>query len=363
MIDILISGFFGFHNSGDDAILFAMLEQFYSLNKNLRITVLSKNPSVTEEVYKVSSIYRFNIFKIIATMKKTRLFISGGGSLIQDVTSTRSLIYYLGLIMLAKLCGAKVMLYANGIGPVNLPFNKFLTNYVLNNVDLITLRDELSLNDLKKIGVTKPKIVVTADPAILLNHTEINDCSNLSDCIKKIDFDKPIICFSVRKWGKYTENCIKIIAKTADYIAEKYNAQTLLMPLHMSEDLDICKKIGSLMTNPFIIQDKLCPVKKLLGLIRKTDLLIGMRLHSLIYAASMEVPVVGIVYDTKVEGFLKLINQNYFISIENLNYNDFINIIEKVLDNKVKIQNELIGKMNELRENAKQNTMLAMELL
>ena len=88
---------------------------------------------------------------VIRAMRSCNLFISGG-SLLQDITSTRSLLYYLALMKIALIFNKPVMVYANGIGPINRKLNKILTRSILNRVDYITLRDQdskLFLDQLK----------------------------------------------------------------------------------------------------------------------------------------------------------------------------------------------------------------------
>ena len=103
----------------------------------------------------------------------------GGGTLIQENTSTRSLIYYLGMIWMAKKTGLKVMLYANGIEPINKYINKRLTKVILNKVDMITLREEASKKELQKLGINKPQTIVTADPAFTIEPCIVNEVENI----------------------------------------------------------------------------------------------------------------------------------------------------------------------------------------
>ena len=95
MKKVLLSGYYGFDNSGDDAILKAIIKDLKENESSIDIVVLSKNPEKTREVYKVKAVDRFNLLEVYRAMKATDLFISGGGSLLQDVTSSRSLWYYL----------------------------------------------------------------------------------------------------------------------------------------------------------------------------------------------------------------------------------------------------------------------------
>lgn len=128
---ILVSGYYGFANSGDDALLGAIIQNMREYDPDMEITVLSKNPAETRALYGVESINRYNMFQIMSRMKKAKLLISGGGSLLQDRTSSKSLYYYLTIIRLAQTLGTKVMLYANGIGPLTREKNIKKTMQVL----------------------------------------------------------------------------------------------------------------------------------------------------------------------------------------------------------------------------------------
>ena len=101
--DVMISGYYGFHNSGDDSILKAMVDSLRSARPGIRILAMSNDPAETKAVYGIDAIHRFDLLGICRYLRKTRLLISGGGSLIQDVTSDKSLAYYLGIIFLG-LC-------------------------------------------------------------------------------------------------------------------------------------------------------------------------------------------------------------------------------------------------------------------
>ena len=113
---ILISGYYGFDNSGDDAILKAIVKDLKENNSSIEITAFSNNPTFTEKIYDINAVNRFGIRDVFRAIKNCDLFISGGGSLLQDVTSTRSLLYYIALMKIAKLFNKPVMVYALFIG-------------------------------------------------------------------------------------------------------------------------------------------------------------------------------------------------------------------------------------------------------
>ena len=115
---VIISGAHGMGNIGDEAALSGILSDLRSLDPSMPICVLSRSPKQSSATHSVKSIHSFNIPAIYRALSSCSLFISGGGTLIQDGTSTKSLLYYLAIIRLAKFFGLKTMLYANGIGPI-----------------------------------------------------------------------------------------------------------------------------------------------------------------------------------------------------------------------------------------------------
>ena len=273
MYDVMISGYYGFRNSGDDAILTAILDNLHMYKKDIKVIVLSKNPKETSETHNVKSINRFNVFKVISAMRKSKLFINGGGSLIQDITSTRSLFYYLGTIWLASKLGLKVMIYANGIGPVRRKINKKLTGKIINDVDIITLREETSKEELKELGITKPKVLVTADPALTIEPANDNIVSKIL-YNEEIDITMPLVGFSIRNW-EGSEKYIQIIADTADYMIERYNVAPVFIPMHYPKDIDIINRIIPKMKyKAFAIKNKYT-ASEIIGIIKKWNCLSG----------------------------------------------------------------------------------------
>lgn len=360
--NILLSGYYGFDNSGDDAILKAIVKDIKEKKEDIDITVLSNNPQSTKMIYKVGAVNRFKLKEVLKAIKSTSLLISGGGSLLQDVTSTRSLWYYLMLMYVSKLYRKKIMVYANGIGPINKKFNRYLAKIILNRVNLITLRDEDSKNYLKNMGVKNKNILVTADPVFTLDpSTEDRIREIFTD--ERIPLDKNYIGISIRKW-KNSENLVKVIPKVIDYVLEKYDTNIILIPMHHPDDLEISSRVQEKVQgdNCYILKNKYS-VEDIMGVINKLHLIVAMRLHSLIYAATQEVPMVGIVYDPKVEGILKSFDINYMSHIEDLRFEDLIYNIDRVWENKEDIRNSLQKQDEKFKQKALLNVTMALELL
>lgn len=358
---IVISGYYGFNNSGDDAILKAIVNDFKKANSKINIIALSKDPINTERNYKIKAVDRFNFIKVIKSLLKCDVFLSGGGSLLQDITSTRSLLYYLSLIYLAKLFKKPVMVYANGIGPINRKINRYLTKSILNKVDLITLRDNNSEKTVKELGVNNKNVFVTADPVFTLEPTEKEKINKLLKD-ENIPTDKHLIGFSVRDWKK-SKNIIEVISKTIDYININYDLNVLLIPMHYPEDLEISKIIKeNCETEVFILNNKYS-VEDIMGVISKLDIIVAMRLHSLIYAATQAIPMVGLVYDPKVEGFLDSIGQDMKCSIEDLDIINLCKTIDKAILKREESKNSLIDIKNKFINKSRENIKMALSLI
>ncbi|MBR6916279.1 MAG: polysaccharide pyruvyl transferase family protein, partial [Clostridia bacterium] len=131
MADILISGYYGFSNIGDDAILRTVIEHTRATIPDSRITVLSNSPEETAEKYGVEAQPRMRFFRIIKAVRSSDIVISGGGSLLQDVTSRISILYYLFIIILAAIFKKRIFVYSQGIGPIRRRFNRKLTAFAL----------------------------------------------------------------------------------------------------------------------------------------------------------------------------------------------------------------------------------------
>lgn len=362
MDGILISGYYGFKNSGDDALLLSIINDLRKHKKEIEIVVLSSNPKETNRIYGVKSINRLNLFKIIPTMFKAKMLISGGGTLIQDGTSTKSLLYYLSIIRMAKFFKLKIMLYSNGIGPLNHKTNRKLTKKVLNKVDMITLRDAVSQTELKKIGVTKPQIHLTADPAF--THTPSDDDIGRGILESEgTDMSKKLLCISVRKWKTAGEQFEKDIANAIDYAVEKYDLYPVFLPMQLKNDYEIsCSIKARMKSDASIIKDDQT-TGDILSIIKQTHLCIGMRLHTLIYAASQSVPLIGLVYDPKVSGFMDYMHQSKYIDVECINKESLIQLIDDTIKSYDEIKSDLSKNTEKLKLKAEENAKYAIELL
>jgi len=305
MKHLVLSGYYGFGNAGDEAILCSIIdllrEAAREAGEELRFTVLSADPAATSDRLNVQAVGRTDLRRIIGAMRRADAFLSGGGGLLQDVTGYRlSVVYYLGLVLLARLLGLPAILYAQGIGPLTRPFNRLLVRLLVNRATFVSVRDEGSLRELQQLGVTRPPVTVTADPVFALAAAA---SPKVDAVLGKLAPGVVRIGISVRPWppgGRYLAE----IAAAADRLAGEMPAQLVLIPMYPSKDLPACRELaGLLRAEPVILEDELCP-QELLAVFEHLDLVLAMRLHALVFAAKAGLPMVGIGYDPKVEALL-----------------------------------------------------------
>jgi len=359
MSNVVISGYYGFANAGDEAMLAAIIKALHSKDRSLELTVISGNPETTKKVHKVSSIHRFSPLEIFTAMRKADLLISGGGSLLQDVTSKRSLLYYLAILTMGMVLRKKVMLYAQGIGPIKSSFMRRLTKYVCSSVDIITVRDRDSLYELRRIGVPDSKVHLTADAVMTLSQEPKEFGRKLLDKFY-VPQNKMLIAIAVRKWRE-DDSYLLEIAKAADRLIDDRNAHIVLLPLQYPLDVEACRRVQQMMVNKLesTVLAADCDTEEFLSLIGNFNLLIGMRLHALIFSAVMGVPFVAVSYDPKIDGFVKDVNGVSAGRVVDLQADNIINCVRKALFHKDANK----SKMEELREKAMINAEQAFKLL
>ncbi len=156
-LKVVISGYFGFDNAGDEAILEAMLAELRALRPDVRPVVLSGDPPATEARFDVEAVPRLSVPAVLRALRGASLFISGGGSLLQDATGWGSVPYYAGLMRLAGHMGVPVFVYAQGIGPLRRRPLRALAQRALVAAAEITVRDRQSYETLRKMGVPEDK--------------------------------------------------------------------------------------------------------------------------------------------------------------------------------------------------------------
>lgn len=357
---ILVSGYYGHGNNSDNAMLTSIIGDIKSVCEKADITIISGTPQETKKAFDIKALHKYNIFSIILSLFKCDLLILGGGTLIQDVTSTKSLLYYLGIIRVAKLLRKKVMLYANGFDSLTSFKNSEKTRDVLNEVDTITLRDEKSLKELESIGVTQPEIMVTADPAFLLipddHGSEILNHYGITP-------DKSLLGIAVRKTKKNPPDFAEKIAGFCDYAAEKYGLFPVFLPMEKRSDYSLCVSIKNKMHSRSVVVGTNYKLSSVLSIIRQMHICVGTGIYSHIYSAISNVPMIGI-YDSKDWGLWEYMHgDEYLVNIEEFSENNLKEHLDNISADYDSIKSNLKFNVRILRGKAKENRELMEKLI
>ena len=323
MYKILISGYYGFNNIGDESILRTVIDNLREKLPDVDITVLSQNPGLTAEKYGVKAMRRMNISDIFCSVRGCDLLLSGGGSLLQDATSRKSILYYLAILALAQLLGKRTFIYSQGIGPITGRVNCRLTALVLRRTDGIVVRDEESRCRLQAIGVPEGLIHVTADPVIRVKKPDPAQGLALLEregCPRRPG--RLTVGWAV-KARKPDKHLLQEVEKCILWLREAYGADSVLIPFYHKEDVGVCAGVAERLGGQAGCLREKYLSEETLSIIGCMDVLVGVRLHSLIYAAVMGVPMVGISYDPKVESFLSSIQQPTPFTVEDFTLEGF----------------------------------------
>ena len=314
---VVICGAYGRGNAGDDAILEAILQEMALIDPDMPATVLSKEPKSTRLAYRVRSVSRTNMFAWHSAMRHAKLYINGGGSLIQDVTSRRSLWFYLLNIAVAKRCGCKVQMYGCGIGPVTRENHRRLAARVLNRyVDVITLREPDSREELRAMGVTKPEILLTADPALTLRKAEDDQIDSVL-LRAGIPPQGRYLCFALRQWRGFEEKA-PLFGAAACYAYKTYGLIPVFTAVEKHLDPAAARLAAQGLDIPHYFLDDAGGAGTIIGALSRMEAVVSMRLHALIFAAGQGIPLAGVVYDPKVSAFLRYTGQDNFTNLEDL---------------------------------------------
>ena len=358
---VVICGAYGRGNAGDDAILEAILQEMRSIDPDMPITVLTKDPKATRLTYRVRTAGRMDVLTWKKAMRHAGLYINGGGSLIQDVTSRRSLWFYLHNIQAAHKAGCKVQMYGCGIGPVLREQHRKLAASVLNaSVDVITLREPDSLKELQSMGVTKPEILLTADPALTLPAASEDEIDSVL-LRAGIPPHGKYLCFALRNWKGF-EDKAPLFAQAAKYAYETYS----LMPVFAAVEKHLDPVAGRLaaagLDIPHYFLDDAGSAGTIIGALSRMQAVVSMRLHALIFAAGQGIPLAGVVYDPKVSAFLRYIGQENFLDLDALTADALKAMIDRMVSSPISPE-EQAAAVQKLRQIEQVNVDTARRLL
>ncbi len=300
---IVVSGYHGMGNTGDEAVLEAFLQGTRRLLPDASVTVLSGDPEATTRAYGVHAVPRTHLPSIVRALRGADLLVSGGGSLLQDVTGRLTVPYYTGVMGIARALRVPVAVYAQGLGPLNTGFARFLVKTALKGAKVVSLRDAESVELLRELGVVRPDVSLVADPAFALAPKD-------SPVARRIETLEGVVMFALRPWD-VGRDITDEYAQCARRIRVELGAEVVFAAFQPSADLALADAMAGrsgATAVPFVMTPG-----QALGVVGAAQLVVGMRLHSLIFAASAGVPAVAIEYDPKVRALCERVGTRHLL--------------------------------------------------
>lgn len=286
---VLLSGYYGKGNGGDEALLATLLQM---LPLDVTPVVLSGNPEETHRHYGVECYNRMAFFSVFKALRSCDAFIWGGGSLMQDATSTISPFYYGGLMALAQVMGLKTVAWGQGIGPLLRSQTRFLAQRNFAGCTQVSVRDVASSRLLSDWSIAH---ILAPDPVWALESKPVPEL---------VDLPKPRIAVTLRNHPQLTENRLTNLIQALVNLQKETQAFILLLPFQKSEDLGIAEKIHTQLKD---VSRVICSEDPqiLKGVFRGVEMSIGMRLHSLIMGAGEGSRCFALSYDPKVNHLME----------------------------------------------------------
>lgn len=357
--DILFCGYYGFGNMGDDSLLRAIIGNLRTIDPDLRMTVMSKKPKETARIYGTRAVNRFSPLAMIRAMRSAKVLIFGGGNLLQDGSSARSLLYYTWVLKTAKRCGCRIMVYANGIGPLHLEKSRRAAEEALSLADIITLREHDSMRECEALGVRCERIRLTADPAFTLPEADASWVSGI--CAKhNIAADKRYYVVALREWKHDCDARKAAMARICDRLYREYGLIPVFLPMHDPLDRDINLEVQALCTCETVFMTGLGG-GEMLGILRRMEFVAAMRLHMLIYSAAVGTPAIGLAYDGKLRAFMETAEQPFMLDVPE--EETFLAYAQKIRAERESISAALLEKRESWRALAMQDAADAIGLL
>lgn len=358
---IAISGYYGYNNSGDEAVLQSIIMALHAEGEKAGIqvipVVLSANPEHTARQYAVEAVHRMRIGEVIAAIRSCDALISGGGSLLQDATGVATIPYYLGIMKLAQWLGKATFVYAQGVGPIGRRLFMPMVRHVFKHSAYISVRDEGSAQLLQRIGLGSATVSVVPDPVMGFPLLQREAPST---------GDAPVIGVAVRFWRSDRHELAQL-ADALSRLAAHRRVRLRLLPFHPPYDEEASSYVLERLApgaraDASIVHGVDSPLA-MLEQVAGCDLLIAMRLHALIYAATQHVPMLGISYDPKIDQFLHRLGQVPVGSTDQLDPTAMFEAATQLLDNTPAWRAEHHNAIESMRTQSRQPAQQIIHLL
>ena len=343
-------------NAGDAAILEAMVKQIREIEPSAEILVASANPPGTLAPYGVTEVRYDDIPALVAAARSADLLILGGGGLFYDywgfpadqllTPDHAGLSFYTGFALLATLFGKPLAIYATSVGPLRTDDGRRFTRAAFEQADVITVRDRESESVLIGLGIAGERITVAADPAYALSPAPATHIDQILGSAP----DAPLLGVAIREWtlDVDAEAWQRELARSLDHFVDRHGGTVLFIPFHKTagdvSDVEIAERVLGRMKqqeSARVLSPEHTP-QEISGIIGRCDVLVGMRLHSIIFARTHAVPFVAISYDPKVQGALDGELTKFSIPLPELSTERLDALLEETWSRRTAIKNAMM---------------------
>jgi len=307
---ILILGYYGFRNAGDEAMLNALVTSLKAHSADIH--VFSGDPEYTITLHKIPAIKRSLNFpemvkdlpRRIFALKNSDLLVIGGGSLFND--KWHLLPFGAFEVLFSKIFNKKIVICGVDVGPYNSFISRSLARKIFQMVDFITVRSKESADQLRKLKIKN--FSLSADLTFL---SEEGDKENGKTLLEDNDIPVDNLVGVSLRLPHYFPKKINIITESLDLFIEETGANLLFIPFQYHKDESICNEAISKMRrkNCAYLWDKESSFQEIKDIMSVLDFLIGMRLHSLIFSCLNKVPFFAISYHPKVKSFCEMFTE------------------------------------------------------
>jgi polysaccharide pyruvyl transferase CsaB len=298
---IVISGYYGFGNLGDELILHNLIG-LLSEHKN-SIVVLSQDPDQTQKNHEVRAVSRWNPVVLWREIRSASVFISGGGGLLQDLSGPWTPVYYLSLVSIALVLRKKVILLAQGFGPLRLFWNKMLAKWIVPKADLVIPRDAEGYYWCSKKGVPEDRLVPGADLVWL-------------QPVQQLEYKQRwVICLRADWLGHRSPEWIN------DLVAFARVRQSTVCFVALGDRGDQ-KLLNAMQADPAFQDCEFWPtpdLKNIRNAFAQAELVISMRYHGLVLGAMAGAALIGMGNDPKIKIILDTLEQPW-LDLQGSNY-------------------------------------------
>lgn len=284
--EVIVAGAYGGGNRGDELMLENLLRSIRAAAPECAVTVLSRCPKETSRRFGADSLYYLDLPAIAHRLKNTRALIFGGGNLLQDATSRRSLAYYLALLRMGAESGCRTLLYGTGLGPLS-PHGWEKCAAALNEcAGEIVFREKESLAAARAHGVKKPALILGADPALETRAASAEREDTLLICPRR---------------GRGAPPFPAEIAHAAAAFAAKHGWRVKYVAMNVRHDLPLCRALAAETGGEVLAAPE--DTEMLVRLFGSARFTVSMRLHALMLSHLAGTDALGIDGDGRIAAY------------------------------------------------------------